>query len=81
MTKSELRNEIIKVLEGRGINVCSAGSKGDGFFIEGMGFVKFEAARKMAGLEKHEAQKREYRPRISAYGDYATIAMINGIKA
>lgn len=78
MTKAELRQAILDTLTQQGIDICKAGSKGDGFFIRDMGFVKFEAARKMAGLPKHEAKPRQERQ--AAWGDYAVIAMLNGIK-
>lgn len=48
-----------------------------GFWIKGKGFYTIAQARKITGIK---ATPRPARERISAYGDYATIALINGIK-
>lgn len=45
-----------------------------GFWVKGQGFLSLSQARKLTGIL---APKREFCPRVSAWGDYATIAMIN----
>ena len=56
-------------------HICSG--KG-GFWVRGHGFFTYAKARKLTGMPVENPRSR--RPRISAYGDYATIAMINHIK-
>jgi hypothetical protein len=65
--------EVLESLKAKGHQVLKG--KG-GFLIKGKGFVSLAEARRMTGIE---APKRELRPRVSAWGDYATIAMINGV--
>ena len=48
-----------------------------GYFVKGHGFVSTGKARRLTGIK---AQERNFRPRISAYGDYAWIAKLNHIK-
>lgn len=48
-----------------------------GFWIKDGGFVTLAKARKMVGIE---APAREFRPRVSAYGDLATVALLNGVR-
>ncbi len=48
-----------------------------GFFVKGHGFITRITARKLTGIH---ATPRIIHERISAYGDYATIAQINGIR-
>ena len=48
-----------------------------GFFIKGHGFITIAQARKITGVK---AKPRQTHQRIMPYGDYATIAQINGIK-
>ena len=48
-----------------------------GFFIKGHGFITIAKARRLTGIK---AQPRTKHARIMPYGDYATIAQINGIK-
>lgn len=48
-----------------------------GFWLKGEGFVSLAKARRMTGTK---APKRETRPRISAYGDWATVAAMNRVK-
>ena len=45
-----------------------------GFWIKGHGFISLAKARR---LVKVEAPKRPKKPKIQAWGDYATIAMLN----
>ena len=47
-----------------------------GFWIKGKGFYTLAKARRITGVTGTPRQKRD---RILPYGDYATIAMINGI--
>ncbi len=49
-----------------------------GFWVRGHGFFTYAKARKLTGLPVEHPRPR--RPHMSAYGDYATIAMINGIR-
>jgi len=49
-----------------------------GFWVRGHGFFTYAKARRLTGLPVEHPRPR--RPRISAYGDYATLTMINGIK-
>ena len=46
-----------------------------GFWIKGKGFFTIAKARKLTGIK---APTRN-RTRLMPYGDYATIAMVNGI--
>lgn len=48
-----------------------------GFWIKDNGFVTLQQARKITGIR---GKKRVKLDTIRAWGDYATIAMINGIK-
>ena len=48
-----------------------------GFFVRGYGFISTSKARKLTGIK---AETRQPRQVITAYGDYATIAMINRVK-
>lgn len=48
-----------------------------GFWIQGFGFLTL---REVARLYRITAATRVHHPKISAYGDYATIAMLNGIR-
>ena len=48
-----------------------------GFWIKGLGFYTIAKARKLTGIK---APPRKQRMVMSAWGDYATIAQINGIK-
>ena len=45
-----------------------------GFFVRGKGFISISKARL---LTKKEAPERQYRGRMSSYGDYATVEMFN----
>jgi len=48
-----------------------------GFFIRGNGWISFSQARKITTIEVPEELKRE-NGKVLSYGDYATIAGING---
>lgn len=48
-----------------------------GFWINGSGFFTLSEIAKQYGIVSEPRIKRE---RLGAYGDYATIAMLNGIK-
>lgn len=78
MNKQETRQAILDHFTARGTGIYPAGSKGDGFFIQGQGYVSFTAARTMAGLPAHTTTARVPRPRMLAWGEYATIAALNG---
>ena len=45
-----------------------------GFFVKGHGFVSTAKARKLTGIK---GKTRNPPTRLSAWGDYATIAMLN----
>ena len=45
-----------------------------GFFVKGHGFVSTTKARKLTGIK---GKTRNPPTRMSAWGDYATIAMLN----
>lgn len=47
-----------------------------GYFVKGQGFISIAKARRLTGIK---AQERNFKPRMSAYGDYAWIAKINRI--
>ena len=70
MTTKE-QSAIIAEYAKQGIETCTA--KG-GFFVNGRGFVSLRNARKETGINM--AQRREGK-RISAYGDWATVAYLN----
>ena len=48
-----------------------------GFWIKGKGFFTLAQARKITGIRATPRLRRQV---IMPYGDYATIAQINGIK-
>ncbi len=47
-----------------------------GFWIKGHGFFTLQQARKLTGIKAPSKERTVLTP----YGDYATIAQINGIK-
>ena len=49
-----------------------------GFWVREHGFFTYAKARKLTGMPVEHPRPRK--PRISAYGDYAIIAKLNGIK-
>jgi len=53
--------------------VPSLAGKG-GFFVKGYGFISTAKARKLTGVK---GKTRNPPARLSAWGDYATIAMLN----
>lgn len=63
-----------KALEANGAEVLRG--KG-GFWIKGKGFITLAQARKQTGID---APKRRTRGRQLPWGDYATIAAINGVR-
>ena len=66
--------KVYEALKTLGKNVlCGKG----GFFIKDEGFITLVQARKLTGIS---AEKRVVKQKILPWGDYATIAMINGIK-
>lgn len=69
------RSAIIAEYASRGIEACAG--KG-GFFVKDRGFVSLRDARKETGISM--AKTRTPGTRVSAYGDYAMIACLNGIK-
>ena len=60
------------------LNPDTCGGKDSGFYVKGEGFVSLAQARKRTGIS---APPREYKPRIGAWGDYATVAMLNRPRA
>ena len=48
-----------------------------GFWINGSGFFTLKQVRTHYGIVPEPRKRRE---RVTAYGDYATIAAINGVK-
>ena len=48
-----------------------------GFWIKGHGHFTLQQARKLTGIKATPRQPRQV---LAPYGDYATIAQINGIK-
>ncbi|MDO8615876.1 MAG: hypothetical protein Q7T33_09100 [Dehalococcoidia bacterium] len=74
MTQREQRVAIIAALAAQGIDVLSG--KG-GFFIRGEGWITFAQARRRSGIVVPLALKRVGQ-RVTAYGDYAFVAAING---
>lgn len=46
-----------------------------GFFIRNEGFITLAAARRLTGINAPTRQRRE---RVTAYGDWAMVAAING---
>lgn len=67
--------ELIKGLSDKlGVDVISG--KG-GFWAKGKGFYTIAQARKLTGIK---ATPRNYKPIVSAWGDYATIAQINRVR-
>jgi hypothetical protein len=75
MTKRDQRAAIIAEFAKQGIPALSG--KG-GFFLKGEGFITYAAARKRTGVEVPEELKREQGRRVTAYGDFATVAAISG---
>lgn len=67
-----ISREVLDALNDQGLEVLAG--KG-GFFIKGEGFISLAQARKRTGVA---TKKREVRQRVTAYGDYAIIAAING---
>ena len=45
-----------------------------GFWVKGKGFYTLAQARKITGIK---APKRDPKPRVQPWGDFATIAMLN----
>lgn len=78
MNRKQVAEKIVESFMAQGIGCDKAGSKGDGFFIQGMGFVKFEAARKLADVKKH-TEKIQRNERQQAWGELAWVAGINGL--
>jgi hypothetical protein len=70
-----MKNQLIAKLREMGHEVVAG--KG-GFFIKNIGFVSTAKAQKMTGIKP---VKRETRPAMLPYGDYATIVMINRKRA
>lgn len=46
-----------------------------GFWLRGHGHITTAHARRLTGIP---ARPRQYRPRVSAWGDWATVAVLNG---
>ena len=74
MSHCVLGHTLAETLGGTFADVCEG--KG-GFWIKGKGFYSIAAARRITGIKppKHNLQERQ-----PAWGDYATIAMLNGVR-
>ncbi len=75
MTRREARQEIIAALATKGYQAMYI--KG-AFFIRsetGIAYLTFAGASKLAGIEAPHVERRA---RVSAYGDWATVAAMNG---
>ena len=64
--------DLAKAIE-KHFNAPSLAGKG-GFFIKGHGFISTAKARKLTGIK---GKTRNPPTRLSSYGDYAIIEMIN----
>lgn len=69
------QKQIIEALKTNGFEAVTA--KG-GFFIRGQGFVSYSAAKKLAGLSGRLTERAAPQERVSAFGDWAIVAMMNG---
>ena len=67
-------NAVLEALKAAGNEVMAG--KG-GFWIKGTGFISLSKARKLTGIM---APKRTYHPKQRAWGDFATLVMLNGAK-
>jgi hypothetical protein len=76
-TQREQRQAIMDALITQGYEVIYG--KG-GFWLRGHGHVTFAKARRMSGVTVPDALKREPATEYSAYGDWAIVAKINGIR-
>lgn len=70
-----LQAKLFLALHDDGKQACTAPG---GFFVRGEGFVSTAALKRRYGIVSEPRTKQE---RIGAYGDYAIVAMLNGIKA
>jgi hypothetical protein len=68
------KQQILEALKANGYEVLGASG---GFFIRDMGFVSYSKAKALAGL-KGNLTERTQGQRMTAYGDWAIIAAING---
>lgn len=74
MTRDAARAAIIAAFTAKGIDVLYG--KG-GFWLRGQGWVSFADARRLSGVKAAPANRQ---PRVSAYGDWAWVAAINGVR-
>ena len=72
MTDTDPKSNLKSALE-KHFGAPSLAGKG-GFFVKGHGFVSTTKARKLTGIK---GKTRNPPTRLSAWGDYATIAMLN----
>lgn len=77
-TKADYRRTLIAELAARGVDSCDARGKGDGLFVRGRGFVPTATVAAELGVAAWTPKAREARVALP-WGDYATIAMLNGI--
>ena len=81
MTNNPILGEELTKKLGVAFNTDHIVSGKGGFWVRGHGFFTYAKARKLTGLPvEHPRPRKPRKPRISAYGDYATIAIINGVK-
>lgn len=66
--------KVYDALIASGAECCTA--KGGGFFVKGEGYITMAQARKRTGIA---AEPRNFRPVISAYGDWAIVAKMNRV--
>jgi hypothetical protein len=73
-TQTGTANDVQTALEAQGLEVLKG--KG-GFWVKGEGHITLAQARKRTGIAAPARQRREPQP---AWGDFATIAMLNGAR-
>jgi hypothetical protein len=73
----ESTKAVLEGLEAKGYEACYASGKGGGFFVKGKGWVSMGTARRLADVP---APKRVTRPLTQPWGDWATVAMLNGYR-
>ena len=72
----KMRHQVIGMELGEIYQAPVVQGKG-GFFVKGHGFITLRKARELTG---HPAPAKVKRERVMPWGDYATIAALNGVK-